>query len=500
MAHMTRERVLSKTPDLLKFSLLLFFVILQAYLITVDFHLSIAIFGAISILILVAMSNTASVILFFLITFTGEEFTGVTYFSQIFTDILLLSLLFAIFAKAMIGKIVRREKMKFAGMLPMVVFVVVCLVSSFYNGSGHINNLIYLRFIFQFYVFFTALLNLDLSENQIKLLNIFIIGLFVIQIPTAIIKWFSFGYSDLSRSIGGERAVGTYGGAPGEMSTLLPLFAIAFLLPMYIWTRKKWNLLLIFGFVLFSFLAGKRAFMIIVPFFVTVILYICYKHIQSETQKRTFIKYALLGLFIGIFVSVIGVIINPTMNPGQEIGGTFDFNFLKDRIITYETGTTSDNVTTGRLSSSARVISVLSLDGAGPLLLGRGPGVFVKSGVVESTFRSGYEDEFGIMYGVTGFVWMFSQTGLLGVVVYLIFLGSLMKRVRRIDKAKLDLYWQIFRIGVLGTFVVILFDYFGYSISFISGKPLPSIVYYVIAILIFVADRKQEEGSLDTPE
>jgi hypothetical protein len=500
MANLITERILARTPDVLKFSVLLFFIIVQAYFITVDYHLSIALFGAISILILVAMSNTASVILFFLITFTGEEFTGVTFFSQIFTDILLLSLLFAIFAKAMIGKIIRREKIKFVGLLPLVVFVVVCIVSSFYNGSGHINNLIYLRFIFQFYVFFTALLNLDLSENQIKLLNTFIIGLLVIQIPTAIIKWFSFGYSDLSRSIGGERAVGTYGGAPGEMSTLLPLFAIAFLLPMFIWTRKKWNLLLIFGFILFSFLAGKRAFMIIVPFFVTVILYICYKHIQKETQKRTFVKYALTGLFVGILVLVIGVIINPTMNPTQEIGGAFDFNFLKERIINYETGTTSDNITTGRLSSSARVFSVLSQDGMGPMLLGRGPGVFVKSGVVESTFRSGYEDEFGILYGVTGFVWMSSQTGLLGVVVYLIFLWSLMKKVRGIDKEKLDLYWQIFRIGVLGAFVVVLFDYFGYSISFISGKPLPSIIYYVIAILIVVSENTQEEESLDTPE
>ena len=243
-----------------------------------------------------------------------------------------------------------------------------------------------MRFIFQFYLLFIALLNIELSENQLKYINIFLIALFVIQIPTAIIKWFAYGYSDLAGSIGGETAIGTYGGSHGAMSTVLPLFAIGFLLPMYIWTKKKSYLLLIFGFIVFSFLGGKRALMIALPFFVIVILYICYIHIVSQEQKKIFIKYAFIGISFSIFVLVFGTILNPSMNPSQKIGGKFDIAFLKNKIISYETGTTSSDDTVGRLSSTVRVISVLSTEGIISLLLGKGAGIFVKSGVLDGDF------------------------------------------------------------------------------------------------------------------
>ncbi len=448
-------------------------------------------------LLLVVYFHLSAIFILFLIIFTGDQFTDLGLIPHIFPDVLISILILVLFFKAIFLKIHSEERIKLWGVYPVLALLLVCFVSALYNGGGGLRLALFLRHVIQFYLFFLALLNLELIEKELKKVNIFLMILFLIQIPTALIKWFVFGYSELTSSFGGEAAIGTYGTKPGAMSTLLPLLAIGFLFPLYVGTRKKVYLLMIMGFILFSFLGGKRAFPLVLPLFGLYLILL----MRSQLNFNPSLKSVLAGIFILFLALILGAKLHPTLNPSHKVWGEFSPRFLLDMALNYTSAIVPEGHTIGRFSSTQRILAILGKEGGYSLFLGKGPGVFLKSGVLEETFYQGFRSTFGIQYGFTGFVWLFAQTGILGVLCILWLIFLFFKEAYNIYQKTLPPYWKIFIAGVLAALMVTAFDFIAYSTNFIAGKLFPSVVYYSLAVMIIQNEKKiiQENSKQSKP-
>ena len=173
----------------------------------------------------------------------------------LFTELCVLILL----AKALcLQLLVYRRPLRAVGFFPMLGLLALALLSYIYNQSETLPAIFFVRQIFVFYLFFVAMLNLNLSEETIFKINKFIVVLFLIQLPAAAIKFMVIGQDE-------GRGIGTVSWQAGQFSTTLPLFAISFLLSFYFFRKEKKYLLLIAGFILFGIVGQKRALALLIP-------------------------------------------------------------------------------------------------------------------------------------------------------------------------------------------------------------------------------------------
>ena len=134
-----------------------------------------------------------------------------------------------LFAKAIIIKVSNKEKINLFGIWIILGFITVSSVSLLYNKIGVISALLFFRLILRYYLLFLAVINLDFDDKSMKLINISLIFIFIIQLPLSVIKLFIYGYDY------GEKSLGL---SSHELSTIIPLIAIGFLLSYYFLYRK----------------------------------------------------------------------------------------------------------------------------------------------------------------------------------------------------------------------------------------------------------------------
>lgn len=488
MAMNNITKLLKAHPTTVILSAVFVFALIFAYMMVTGNLNLIAALSAGMGLVLVLYFRLAGIFILFFIVFTGDQFTDLGIIPHIFPDVLISILMVVLFFKALFLKIYHQEKIKLTGIFPILALIFVCMSSALFNNTQPLRMGLFIRHLIQFYLFFLAVLNLDLEEKELKTVNWFVAALFLIQIPTAILKWFGFGYSRMIDSFGGEAAVGTYGTQPGAMSTLLPLIAIGFLFPLFMWTRKKVYMALIFGFILFSFLGGKRAFPLILPIFGLYLLFLMRTHFRFQPSIRS----VLIGGGILILALFLGAKLHPSLNPDDKVWGRFSPKYLVDMAFNYTTAQRAEGQTIGRLSSTQRLVTSMSRDGVYTLLLGKGPGTYLKSGLIEESFYRRFRHTFGIEYGFTGFVWVFAQTGILGALCLVWLLFVFFKEAFFLYKEDFPSYWKLFSLGVMGAVFVVGFDFLAYSTQFTAGKVLPVVFYYTLAALIMAGSLGEE--------
>src|SRR4030042_2704802 len=155
-----------------------------------------------------------------------------------------------LFLKVLVQSVARKEQFKTAGFKFVLLFLCVAFFSLIYNGSSLIPGLLMLRLLFRYYIFFLAILNLDLDEKALKSTNGFLIIVFLAQLPLAIAKLFIYGQGETSLGLSSH-----------SLSMIIPLIAVSFLYAFYFLYKKKAIYLFgILSFVGFSFVGGKRAF------------------------------------------------------------------------------------------------------------------------------------------------------------------------------------------------------------------------------------------------
>ena len=363
---------------------------------------------------------------------------------------------------------------------PVIAFVVVCGLSCVLSGMQWLRLVVFLRLTFQYYVLFLAVVYGIWAQRDFRKLNTFLFWIMLVQLPIALATLSASGANVRvlggAGSFGAELASGTLGG--GAMGTTVPLMMLGFLLSFYLMTRKLSFVLMMPWFVLFSLITGKRAFPIVVlPFFLLLYWLLNRDHrlLRSSTNAGGF---AVLG-GVALATFLVGISLQAGLSPSREEGhlaGKTDPKYALKTAVEHSVRSTDR---TGSVQSSGRMINTLVVlkraasRGIVTFLFGDGPGVLVKSGLVKASFRDGFE-EMGIVYGFTGFVWMFPQVGILGVFCYLWFHWRLARgtyiRYREIQNP----YWKAIAGGVVGMSVVVFFDFLAYSRGCIYANFLPA--------------------------
>lgn len=112
------------------------------------------------------------------------------------------------------------------------LFVIFSIISFFINDSSPLELILFLRRYLIYFLFFYALYNLNLKDQERIKINRYLIILFLAQIPSSFVKFLILGVS--------EGHVGTIAVLGGSIGTIMPLFAISFTISFYLY--KKINI------------------------------------------------------------------------------------------------------------------------------------------------------------------------------------------------------------------------------------------------------------------
>jgi len=283
-----------------------------------------------------------------------------------------------IFMKALISKAFRKQRFNLFGIHIIVGFLIITFISLIYNSSSFISELLFLRLILRYYLLFLAIINLDFEEKSMKTIINVLIFIFLVQIPLAVIKLFIYGPGETSFGLNSH-----------SVSAYFPLIAIAFLFSFYfIYKNKPVYVLFSLGFVGFSIIGMKRAFLFFLPI---VLLYIGW--ILKKDFKITFKFLLLTTLIVIISLYFISRLI-PTLNPQKTVWGDFNLKHLINYAYNYTTHSTASGIPTGRVSTTLSVFNRLSNRGLYELSFGFGPGCIVKSIFADYDKRSELRNRF----------------------------------------------------------------------------------------------------------
>ena len=381
---------------------------------------------------------------------------------------------------------------RLVGILPVTGFVICLALSAITTSSGSVAALLFVRHTMVFYLMFITALNMDLNPRSYRIVTSLLILIALVQLPVALLKFAQFGIME-----GGW--VGTLPMHAGQLSTVMPLFVIAFLLAGYCWLGKSYLLALVPCFLAFGILGEKRA----VAFFFPLVLVVVYSlWVYDRAGRRALLNQAgafrmtLLAWIIaamsfgGLYVAGRSLY---SLNPEQRMGGRFDLLWAVQEMWDYTTGVNlageqyNDNInqsggdlTTGRVSSTILTVTDLTISGPIVLALGRGPGLLIESALTEESLFESYMTV-GIRGGKTGFVWMMQQVGLLGVVFFVALHAVLGYRLWKIYRRALSPGNKAIGLALISALFVFLLDFFAYSTMWITSGTVQPVWYFLTA-------------------
>lgn len=308
-------------------------------------------------------------------------------------------------------------------------FLAASFISAALNSTSSFWTLLFLRQCLRFHLLLWILLNLDLPEKLMLRTHKLLIFLFIIQIPTAIIKIFIYGQ--------GEKAIGTYAMTGGGNSTVIPMVAASFIVCYhYIYKKRFVSWILLLGFLAFGLIGEKRASIVLVPLVIAYAMFLCVNYNRNRVlfNKRLIKTIIIFCITVsGIFYG--GVRLMSTLNPENKIGGRFSLAYAINYLQQYNRGVSGETgLSYGRLETSIRVYGNLSYRGIKTLLFGFGPGEFLKSSFAGHGIDY-YKEQLhllGITYGITSLNFLALQVGYVGVAIWIVFFVYALLMLRHI--------------------------------------------------------------------
>ena len=403
-----------------------------------DYSFVFFLFFSIAVFILACFTLVTKLSFLVLLIFIAFFGTGLSEYGVIPPEVNWLTevLIIGFFIKTMVECIVTGRKIKFFGGTIISIFIIIVAVSSLFNHVSIIGAFLFLRIILRFYLLMITIINMDYDEAFMVKINKLIAWLFIIQIPTAIVRMLIHGGI-------AEGNIGTYAMSGGGATTTIPLVAIGFLATYNFLNRKSLtNLWLCLGFIAFSVIGAKRGFV----FYLPVIL--CLISWKLRGKIKGYFRYLTVSLIIFLLSLYLVPRLLPSMNPQNKVWGEFNISHIVNYVKDYNTRT-SDRKATGRVSATISTYKYLTGQGTYVSLLGRGPGT-----VLKSTFES-FDKPFtgnmdiGIKYGMTGLNWLALQIGYVGAAVWFFFYLYNYARLSSFFKNESNSYWRAFNLGML---------------------------------------------------
>jgi len=369
------------------------------------------------------------------------------------------------------------KRMALVGQWYAAAIIAISTLAWLRSDLSFVSMLLFLRKVLRFYLLLIILINSNIDDLFMKRANNLMTWLFIIQIPTAVIKLFIYGQ--------GEHAIGTYAEGSGGNSTVIPMIAVSFLLPYHYMYRKRLaTFALGLGFLAFGIIGGKRGIVVLVPL-VVLLSAMCMRWNMGRKMlgRRSFaVVFAVIAGGLLAFYATCRAV--PRLNPDRRVWGRFSASFavqvLSERLETEQEGGASH-----RISATVTAWRHIYKRGAGTVLLGRGPGSIMLS-IFQSYDKrfAGTADGLKIRYGITGLSWLLLQTGVLGAAVWLGFFIYALTLVSRAGRREGDPYWRAFHVGMMGFTLVTLVVSCVYNTSLLIGDCVAFVYMVLLAFSI----------------
>jgi hypothetical protein len=464
-------------------------IILALLMFTATFAMAIVFQNMVLILAVAAMtmvffvlrSNMVSFLILFFLAFFGnwlEDLHMLPPQISWLTEFIILLLL----SKAIIVKVLRKKRFHLNFMGVFLFIMLFTWIAYQFHPTTYMHTFLFIRLLIRFYLLFLAIINLDLDEKFIRTTNKIFIFLFIIQIPTAVVKLFFYGI--------GESAIGTYAAHGGIPSVVIPLMAISFLAGYHFYYKPSmWYVIGALGFIAFGVIGGKRGLFLYLP---VVILFIILN--MRERIKKALV-YLAVAVVIAILTGYVSIRVMPTLNPQHRVGGEVDLEFVKN-YLTFYTMARYEGASGGRVITTIQIYEILKDEGLAALLFGIGPGSYIETRFEELKTTLVETQALPIVYGVTGVSWLALQIGYIGALVYTLLFVGIMIYAGRYFRSEKDPYWKAFGMGIGGFSFVMIIMILTYYPVFIDD--LLPIVYFILAG--FFMHKKIQRDNAELPE
>jgi len=345
-----------------------------------------------------------------------------------------------------------------------ILYSLIVYFSYYINNASMYESLLFYRVTFINYLLFLGIVNSSISELKFFNVNKLIIIYFIMQIPASLVKYLMVGQL--------EEYIGTVSITAGQLSALIPLLCISFLLAFYL--NKKINLFIfltgVLGFTFMNFVGGKRAYYFLLPIVIilTIIL------VSDSIKLRNLFSPKLL-IITSILVSIVfysGGVLIPTLNPERKIGGSFNPNHMFEYFNKYVNAYKYGNVSIGRLSSTKNALNNVIKNKP---YLGFGPDALYAS----PTSIIGKGSNFNIAGGRTGLTFHLISIGILGTSsLLLLYLYFSIRFFNFKTNLKNSFQKALYAGTKVGT-ILIFIDFFLYSRSFMYHY-IPSLIMFYL--------------------
>jgi len=345
---------------------------------------------------------------------------------------------------------------------------IITLISKILNFSDLFLTLYFMNYLFFSYLYILLIVN-ESSLKRLRLIFRFIIFMFLIQLPASWIKYSILGQTE-------QGAIGTVSVLGGSISTILPTFAIIFLICKYFFEKNLKYIFLIVLFFLFALIGEKRAISGYLPIFV-ILSYFIYNYKLNNILKFKTFKNIIVVFFALSIIFYSAVRLSPTLNSQNKIGGQFDLNFFNEYVIDYYDSSDEDFSEMQRLEGFTYFSNFLYKQGFSNFLFGNGPGHLIGTRYGnESNFQM--LDKYGVRYGGRmGAIFMYLQIGFIGIVLYISLIFKLYFFVWRNYKNN---YLYLSFLVLTWLFVL---DFFTYSIEFYKQTYLSGVYFFLFSLI-----------------
>jgi len=381
--------------------------------------------------------------------------------SETITQLMIEGLIVLLFFRSILAIIHKKGEIQGTGLTIQLLLLSSIFISFLLTQVNTIQYVLFLRNFLIYYLFFYALFNLPLTTQHRNGIKKLILVLFGLQILFALIKWITIGTE--------ENYIGSISISEGSIATIMPLFAISYLLARYFVEEKMSYILWIILFIGVSLMSNKMGILFYVIF---LYFYLAYIHANFSV---TFLKKTLLGIFYLSLLFMAFVSLNPRANPEHRVGGSVDIAYLFDYLEKYQTlksreaqGIQGD----GRFDAPAIVVDRLAQKGTLTLLFGFGPGELIKSSF--TPYENPLRDKYHIGYGGRlGSLWLLMQLGFVGLLLGMGFHLRLYQKVKHYYQHRIiNQEHKILLITFMGLSAIYFIDMLSYSPSLIFNPAL----------------------------
>lgn len=373
-----------------------------------------------------------------------------------------------------------KKKISF-DLAPLFFFLIfVGILSAISNNYLTIRIILSLRTALRFYIFYLALINLNIDEQFSKKINNILFTLFVIQIPVAAIKFYFYGVS--------EETIGTYAVVGGGNTTIIPLLCLAYLFSYYSFYKKRIIYIILgFGFIIYGLIGAKAALLFLIPLALAGLYYLNYIKGKGFNFVRDFATIFLI-VIVSATIVVAYVKYQPRLNPEKKIGGSFNLKYAYNYAKKYTTGESykERNIeaehAAGRIATTKLALSKILNGGFVQIFFGYGPGIMTASALDEKAYMNPRIMAIKKSYGHTGAIYVFVEYGFLGFFIFFAVYSIFIIRCYKLFKKEKDPYWKAFSSGSFAFAILYLFIYVAYNTEPVRGDVIPPVYYYIMAM------------------